>query len=384
MFRIKNLIIAGLCVIATMVAGCENETPNTENEGGGIPSVVLDRYELNVDGNGGDMDIYYGVTNPIKGEKPEINSRVDWVTVKSIDAKKIIFTIAKNMDREGREALLTLDYKNMEKSVKIVVKQDAAVLDMFKFEVSDVTYKGCKVRYIPYDDNVQYMANIIDKAYFDHSGVDTEEAFIEAEMNNYLAVATTYKLTLEELMSAINPPLIYTGEVTREFMGMQHGGTFVVYSYGVTFSENSYEVTTPVHYTLVELPMPSMYEVSFSLNARWDGSGTVALDVEPQNWDGYYSIQVASDESLYYVEPGEPITEFTRRSLANTFYKNAVSYIKQGFTPERFLDATCYRGSHHEVLQLDGSKRYMIIVFAVESKDGEIPVMRSIPTVAYI
>jgi hypothetical protein len=35
-------------------------------------------------------------------------------------------------------------------------------------------------------------------------------------------------------------------------------------------------------------------------------------------------------------------------------------------------------------MQLSSDKDYMVIVFAVESKDGEIPVMRSMPAVKYL
>ena len=381
MLRIKTFLCAALVAMTAVMVGCESEGAPSN---GGTPIVKLERTTLNVDGNGGDMFIYYEVENAVKGVSLEVSSRVDWVEAKSVKGSHITLAISKNMTAMPRETLVEVDYEGIERTLFIVIKQDPAILDMFSFEVTDVTYNSCKVRYIPSDDNMVYMANIIDKAFFIYSGITTEEAFIETEMKNYLRIAAEYGMTLMELMSNVNPQLVYRGEALRSFSGMQHSSEYVVYSYGVSFDDNNYEITTPIHYTLIELPMPSMYDVTFSLQAAWSAAGNATLSVNPGDWDGYYSIQIAPDDSLYYVPQGEPLSALTIRSLANAFFTNARSAISQGATPEAFLATTCYRGFGQYPLALDRNKRYMLIVFAVESEDGAIPVMRSIPSVIYI
>lgn len=381
MLRIKTLFVAALVAVAAVMVGCESEGATSN---GGTPVVTLERTTLNVDGNGGDMMIYYSVENAVKGVELEVSSRVDWVEVKSVKNSTIVLSISKNMTAIPRETLVEVDYEGIERTLFVIIKQDQAILDMFSFEVSDVTYNSCKVRYIPSDDNILYMANIIDKEFFSYSGITTEEAFIETEMKNYIRIAEEYGMTLAELMSNVNPQLVYRGEAMRAFSGMQHSGKYVIYSYGVIFDQNNYEITTPVHYTLVELPMPSMYDVKFSLQASWSASGSATLSVDPGDWNGYYSIQIAPEDSLYYSPQGGPISALTIRSLANAFFNNARTSMAQGVSPEMFLASTCYKGFGQYPLALDGNKRYMIIVFAVESEDGAIPVMRSIPTVVYI
>lgn len=381
MLKCKTIVAMAMLMAMTIAFGCENEV---EQGTGGVPVVVLDRYELNVDGNGGDMIIYYGVENAIKGQNPVVTTTAEWITPLEVEASKIILRIATSYEMEERQAIVNVAYKGMEKSVRIYVTQDKAVLDKFRFEVSNVTYKSCTVRYTPADKSMQYMANVIDREYFNYSGVSTEEAFIQAEMANYLSVAEHYAMTLEELMQNISPQLIYTDEAVREFDGMQHGGKYVVYSYGVNFSGNSYDVTTPIHYTVVELPMPTMYDVSFNLQTSVQSGGAATLTVSPEGWDGYYNVQIAPDDSLYYVPEGDTPSEFVIRALANAFYTSARSYMLQGNSADKFLSARCYRGEQRLNLQLEQNKRYMIIVFAVESEDGAIPVMRSMPSIDHI
>ena len=129
--------------------------------------------------------------------------------------------------------------------------------------------------------------------------------------------------------------------------------------------------------------MPSMYDVSF--NIATSVSNTVAsLTITPSNWSGYYAVQIAPDDSLHYIPEGEQLSEYAIKSLASNFYTKARNAMKSGISVEQFLRANCYSGTCNINVQLTAGKKYMIIVFAVESKDGEVPVMRSLPTIKYI
>ena len=55
-----------------------------------------------------------------------------------------------------------------------------------------------------------------------------------------------------------------------------------------------------------------------------------------------------------------------------------------GATAEQFLRGSCYSGKKQINIQLEAGRKYMVYVFAVESKDGEIPVMRSNPSYHYL
>lgn len=379
MLKLNKIYTFMVCVVALFMSGCQKDGVDPNNP----PVLVLDTYSLNVDGGGGDIPLYYILSNPVKGGQFEVLSTEEWVSLKEVTSTTIVLHIEPCDSNQERFAMVTIKYPGLESAAKVTILQDKQLLNQFSFEVLDLTYKSCKVRYKPIDKSRPYMANIIDAEYFKQSGVSQEQAFVDAEMANYLTLAQRNNMTLEELMGRVSPQLIYTGDAEREFIGMQPGATYVIYSYGITFSGNSYELTTPLHTTIVELPMPEMYNFTFDIRCNMSGS-TASISIDPDDWTGYYSVQIAPDDSLFYVEPGMQITEGVVKNLANKFYTNARNAMKSGASAEQYLRANCYTGFRTLDVQLQSGKKYMIIVFAVESKDGEIPVMRSMPSILYI
>lgn len=380
MLNLKTFMAIIMATFTLSLVGCESEGQVDPNN---PPKLVLDTYTLNIDGGGGDIPLYYGLSNPVKGGEFEVLSTESWVSLKEVTSSTIVLHIEASNSNEERFAMVTIKYPGMEPAVKVTVLQDKQLLNKFSFDVSNVTYKSCTVKYKPLDKNRPYMANIIDAEYFKQSGVSQEQSFVEAEMSNYRALAERNNMTLEELMGRVSPQLIYTGDAERQFVGMQPGATYVVYSYGISFSGNNYELTTPIHSTVVELPMPEMYDVSFNINCKMSGT-TASISIDPGEWTGYYSVQIAPDDSLHYIEPGTQITDSAIKSLASKFYTNARNAMKGGASAEQYLRANCYTGFRTLDVQLQSNKKYMIIVFAVESKDGEVPVMRSMPSFKYI
>ena len=378
MLQIKKMLWAALCLLVIPMVGCEEQI-DTNNP----PTMELDIYNLNVTGEGGDIPVFYTVTNAIKGEKPEAKSNVEWITPIEINSYQIMLRIAESDSSEERTGFVTISYRGMEKPVRVYVTQDKQPLNAFKFSVTDITYKSCKVHYSPRDPKRPYMANIIDTEYFKQTGITDGAVFVANEMESYLALAQRHNMTLEELMQNVSPQLIYSGEATREFTGMQPGATYTIYSYGIEFHGHSYTMTTPLHTSIIDIPMPSMYDVGFNVNATMS-SGNATISVTPDNWDGYYAIQIAPEDNLLYIPPGENLNEYAIKSIASNFYTNARNAMKSGYTAEQYLKANCYSGYRSINMQLTPGKKYMVIVFAVESKDGEVPVMRSMPVINYL
>lgn len=375
----KQFAIFVVALMATLFVGCTNNDFDPNNP----PKMELDTYELNVDGGGGDIPIFYAVRNAIKGAQPEVISTANWVKIKEITSSTIVLSIAPSDINEERFASVTIKYQGMEPDLRVSILQDKQLLNKFRFECTDLTYNSCTVKYFPTDKSIPYMANIIDAEYFKQTGTTDMNVFIEAEMNNYRSIAERNQMTLEELMGRVSPQLIYTGDAERSFAGMKHGSQYVVYSYGVTFKGNEYSLLTPMHQTMVEIPMPEMLDASFGITSQI--SGTMAnITITPKNWDGYYNVQIAPDYSMYYITPGSNPSEGLFKSLASYFYDNARKAIANGTSVEQFLKANCYKGNKQINVTLEANRKYMVYVFAVASEDGAIPVMRSTPNYAYL
>lgn len=375
---IKRLFVASISLLTLSMVACEQQV-DPKNP----PIVELDTYQLNITGEGGDISIYYAVTNPVKGAKPEVTTNVDWITPGEVGNGQIIIHVAESNVSEERMGFVTINYRGIEKPLRVYVIQDKQPLNDFKFSTSSITYKSCTVKYSPRDPKRPYMANIIDSEYFKQTGITDGAVFVANEMESYISLAQRNNMTLEELMSRVSPQLIYTGDAEREFVGMQPGATYTIYSYGIEFSGNSYTMTTPLHTSIVDIPMPNMYDVSFDVNTTMS-NGTATINITPDNWDGYYSVQIAPDDNLLYTPPGEMLNDYTIKSIATNFYTAARNAMKNGYSAEQYLKSSCYRGYKSINMQLSSDKKYMVIVFAVESKDGEVPVMRSLPVIKYL
>lgn len=375
----KQFAIFVVALMATLFVGCTNNDFDPNNP----PKMELDTYELNVDGGGGDIPIFYAVRNAIKGAQPEVISTANWVKIKEITSSTIVLSIAPSDINEERFASVTIKYQGMKPDLRVSILQDKQLLNKFRFECTDLTYNSCTVKYFPTDKSIPYMANIIDAEYFKQTGTTDMNVFIEAEMNNYRSIAERNQMTLEELMGRVSPQLIYTGDAERSFAGMKHGSQYVVYSYGVTFKGNEYSLLTPMHQTMIEIPMPEMLDASFGITSQI--SGTMAnITITPKNWDGYYNVQIAPDYSMYYITPGSNPSEGLFKSLASYFYDNARKTMANGTSVEQFLKANCYKGNKQINVTLEADRKYMVYVFAVASEDGAIPVMRSTPNYAYL
>lgn len=375
---IKRLFVASISLLTLSMVACEQQV-DPKNP----PIVELDTYQLNITGEGGDISIYYAVTNPVKGAKPEVTTNVDWITPGEVGNGQIIIHVAESNVSEERMGFVTINYRGIEKPLRVYVIQDKQPMNDFKFSTSNITYKSCTVKYSPRDPKRPYMANIIDSEYFKQTGITDGAVFVANEMESYISLAQRNNMTLEELMSRVSPQLIYTGDAEREFVGMQPGATYTIYSYGIEFSGNSYTMTTPLHTSIVDIPMPNMYDVSFDVNTTMS-NGTATINITPDNWDGYYSVQIAPDDNLLYTPPGEKLNDYTIKSIATNFYTAARNAMKNGYSAEQYLKSSCYRGHKSINMQLSSDKKYMVIVFAVESKDGEVPVMRSLPVIKYL
>lgn len=375
MQRVFNFLLSAIALLL-LVVSCDNESLSSNP-----PVLKLEKSNIKVSGSGGRNIIGYTVENGVRGRKPVAQSDVEWIYDIVVTDSHIDFMVGESDVNEERYGRIIISYEGMEYNSSINVTQDKMPLNSFAITIEDVTFNSCSVTYTPADNEILYIASVIDKEYFSSSGISTEEAFLDAELGYYISVAESYGRTLEELIPAAN--LGGKGELKRTYSDMQPGATYVVYCYGIEVNGNDYHLITPIHYDLLKLPMPDMYEVDFDASIAVNGSYVATISMSPKNWNGYYYVQIAPESSLYYVEEGNAPADYIVRGMGNSFYNQARSYMSKGESADKFLKSICYSGSRQITVQLEGGQRYMLILFAVESTDGSIPVMRSMPEFFY-
>lgn len=381
MILVKSLKLSILSLCALLFVGCEmmDTTPVGE------PVLLLDTDELHLNGGGGEVPIFYVVQNGVSKRRPTAKSSDSWISIKEITSDTIMLLVEESNINEQRMGFVTISYEGIEKSSKVVVLQDKQLLNKFSFEVSDLTTTSCSIKYTPKEQGVQFMANVIDYEYFKQSGVNDMNIFIDNEMQSYRALAEQNKLTLESLLlEYISPQLIFDDVAVRSFNNMQPGGTYVAYAYGVEFQDNDYTVTIPFHQITIQLPMSQFYDIKFRVSAQLGSDDVAKISVTPLNWSKYYVVSVIPDSSLYYVNEGDDLSEYTLRALSNEFYQRARKAMQSGITADAFLRSNCYAGDQLFNISVSGGLKYMVVVYAVESENGAIPVMCSMPTLSYL
>lgn len=370
----KNLLTLFLAVMTIMAVSCEKPDGGEDL---GPTSIKLNQYTLKVDGLGGEYVIGYKVTNPRKGATLKVECSAEWIERIEVKSTTIVLQIAPSDRRESREARLRISYPGSENSAAVNITQAEMVLDDFLIEVSDLTHNHFTVTWTPVDDELLYITNLIAVDYFTMSGVSTEEQFITEEFNYFMSVAQSAGLTLEQTL--LQSGKATSGVVTQTYGGLAPGSRYIAYAYGVELNGDVYDITVPIHYSLVVIPMPPLVEAEFNANITVTGS-EARITMTPLNWDGYYTFQVVPESSMYYVAPGDKVTPIVTQALCTTFFSQAKNSIVNGLDVETYLERNCYRGTKVSNVMLN-SGRYMLAVFGVDYEEGYYPMMCTEPRI---
>ena len=99
------------------MSGCQKDGVDPNNP----PVLVLDTYSLNVDGGGGDIPLYYILSNPVKGGQFEVLSTEEWVSLKEVTSTTIVLHIEPCDSSQERFAMVTIKYPGLESAAKVTI-----------------------------------------------------------------------------------------------------------------------------------------------------------------------------------------------------------------------------------------------------------------------
>lgn len=377
--RLINYCCAAfLLSLSAMLYGCElTETPSSGNSL--TPELHITTTKLTVGGEGGGYVVDYSVKHRIDGVMPEVELLSDWVDNVEVTATQICFRVLPNNLREERTTRLKVTYEGAD-SHSIYITQGEMVLNQFAIATTELTPDKFTVAWTPSDQTMLYIPNIISVDYFTMSGVDTEEQFIAEEIKYFFSVAQGANLTLEELLTRVDK--VVSGEFTSTYMGLMPGSRYLAYAYGISLDGDEYEITTPLHYELITIPMQELLPAQFNIRTTATGMSSIRIDVEPVTWNSHYVIQVIPSTSMYYVPAGEQLSMLSIKGMHNTFFNQVKSYMSGGNTSQQYLDKFCRHGVSGDTLQLEKGE-YMVAVFGVGAVEGGVAMMRTMPQVSH-
>lgn len=315
------------------------------------------------------------------GINPVAVTQAEWIVdVDNSELGVIGFRVLPNDSDTPREAIVTLRHISTSETPCFVVKQQASSEEYLKLDIVKLDYSECEVNITAASDDFYYVVMLAERSYFEQLNITSAEELVAADYN-YFITNNTSEESLEE--SLVKDRLAMKGKQTRVWQDLSPAKRYVVYAYGVYLRGDEYECITPVDYILIDKRLPERSEVEFDSEIVADGP-EVMFNISPKTWDGYYMVQLVEDSEAGYIEQGLPFPEEAEEQVAEAFFYIADHlYYFEGLDAEAIMQQLGYRGVAKFTKTLNANHRYMALIYAIASDEGNVPMVVSKPIVKY-
>lgn len=330
---------------------------------------------------GGSLNFTYTLPKNNYGMNAVATTEADWITdIDNSVGHTISFRVLPNTLSMSREAYITLKHLSSSVQPKIKVTQAAYSGKTLNIEVLNVDYSEYEVRVTPPNDDMYYVLMMAEKSYLTELGIDSVEELSEVDLAHFYSYITP-DATLEEFLKSSN--LVLRSKQTKRWQDLSPAREYVVYAYGVYINGEQYDVVTDVEYVLVEKRLPEREDIEFDVTIEAEGP-EVSFDIAPKGWDGYYAVQLVEDSEAGYIEQGLEFTPEAEDAVAEAFFYIADHlYYFEEKSAEEIMKQLGYKGNMSFTKTLNAEHRYMALIYAIESIEGNVPMVVSNPIVKY-
>ena len=362
-------------IATTLLVGCKGEEVTTSHSDFTASPSVID-----IVSEGGEITITYHLEKYIGEIMPAAVANVEWIsTIDNSHKGEISLRVAPNFDAASREATIELRYIDIDTRPTVVVRQAGQEGEKLRIEVAEAGYSECAVTVTPESDSISYIVMMAEKSYFVDMGITDAETLIYADYALFASYATD--TTLEEFLTKSG--IAMQGTQTKRWQDLSPAKEYVAYAYGIYVSGDDYERVTPIYHTTIEKRLPERREESFNTTITADGP-EVTIDVAPQSWEGYYMVQLVEDSEAGYIEQGLPFTTQNEEQVAEAFFYIADHlYFFEEKSAEEIMQQLGHKGQTTVHKTLNANHRYMALIYAIASEDGNVPMVVSHPQVEY-
>lgn len=356
-----------------LLASCNND-PVAGNNDFGVKSSLIEISEL-----GGECSVEYNLQSYVGGMMPAMVTTAEWITDIDNSTKGLIrFRVLPNFEAESRETVAELRYVNIDTKPTIVIRQEGYSGDKLTIEIAELGYSECSVEVTSTMSEMQYIVMMAEQRYFTENNITNEEILTDAD--KALFGSYTDK-TLEAFLN--DSGIAMQGAQTKRWQDLSPAKEYVIYAYGIYLSGDDYERITPIYHTRVGKRLPQRSEQKFDASITADGP-EVEFSIKPEEWDGYYMVQLVEDSEAGYIEQGLPFTEENDDQVAEAFFYIAdhLVYFEEK-SAEEVMQQLGYKGEAKFSKTLNANHRYMALIYAIASDNGDVPMVVSKPQVEY-
>ena len=372
--RIFNYMkkFAALAVVVMAFVACQPDTPETPKE---YTLEVTSETTMEFSAEGGEGLIEWTLNevtrnNPHPAPAPTFQCEAEWITLYAEDMGA--FVVAVN-EGEAREAVIEVAYA--EQVIEVKVKQAGAqTASSFDIEVQEVHAASAITQVTPTDDDMYYVMFLDEVSYLQFNGIATAEQLWEDDYAAFESGALANNMNLKAYMEAAN--VLFKGTKRVQWNRVRPGIESVLYVYGVEFDEDgaTYQPITDIAWEVICPDRAPLQDVEFGLDVEVKGA-EVKLNVQPENWDGYYLVKIVDYNNEFYVGEGVTFGEDYMNAISDEWIGVYSSNLSAGHSMQDILDNICYKGDMTLEFALESYVLYSALVYPVAEHDGFVQVV---------
>lgn len=361
---------AALAVVAMAFVACEPDTPETPKE---YTLEVTSETTMEFPAEGGEGVIAWKLNevtrNSLKPE-PTLECEAEWIvtSLRHVGA----FEVHPN-DGAPREAVIKVTYA--EQVIEVKVKQAGVEAETsFDIDVQEVHAASAITQVTPTDDDMYYVMFLDEVSYLQFNGIATAEQLWEDDYAAFESGALANNMNLKAYMEAAN--VLFKGTKRVQWNRVRPGTESVLYVYGVEFDEDgaTYQPVTDIAWEVICPDRAPLQDVEFGLDVKVKGA-EVKLNVQPENWDGYYLVKIVDYNNEFYVGEGVTFGEDYMNAISDEWIDVYSSNLSAGHSMQDILDNICYKGDMTLEFALESYVLYSALVYPVAEHDGFVQVV---------
>ena len=372
--RIFNYMkkFAALAVVVMAFVACEPDTPETPKE---YTLEVTSETTMEFPAEGGEGLIEWTLNevtrnNPNPAPEPTLQCDAEWIV---LSARHLgAFEVHPN-EGEARETVIKVAYA--EQTINVTVKQAGAqTVSSFDIDVQEVHAASAITQVTPTDDDMYYVMFLDEVSYLQFNGIATAEQLWEDDYAAFESGALANNMNLKAYMEAAN--VLFKGAKRVQWNSVRPGTESVLYVYGVEFDEDgaTYQPITDIAWEVICPDRAPLQDVEFGLDVEVKGA-EVKLNVQPENWDGYYLVKIVDYNNEFYVGEGVTFGEDYMNAISDEWINVYSSNLSAGHSMQDILDNICYKGDMALEFALESYVLYSALVYPVAEHDGFVQVV---------
>ncbi len=246
----------------------------------------------------------------------------------------------------------------------------------FSFSDELSSQRALSVNITPKDPNMEYIVLLAQKKYLILNDILSATKLV-GDDNGYInELARQYNMSPRDLLTKMN--WLCTGErLGYSATGLYPDTEYIVYCYGVEFTDEGFEATTEISYDIIKTAGPVAKDAEFDITYSIDGN-LVEFSIDPKGYDGYYYYYLVPDSWREYVAEDKSLDTTHIEMFSNITFDRFNQWHNINGTP---IEEFCLKGEHTISERVEPNTNYMIVVFAVS--DDTTPLLCSTPSVKH-